>query len=177
VYELRSVSREDATFLQLQTGKDSGCEDVDLAILDQTSARAFSAVAKVRGCEVDLFLSGEEFRGLRENSGSGKKKITFAVLAAFYGPSQAANEVGHILSKARIYLQDPKRYRQGVSRYNNPHKLHFRDSTEIVVTHSTAPERRDQGQAVEELLKNLDHHIELRSEAPISTTVTTKLNR
>ena len=174
---MRSVSRDDATFLQLQTGKDSDCEDIDLAILDQTSARAFSAIVKVRGCEVDLFLSRKEFRGLRENSGSGKKKITFVESAAFYGPSQAADEVGHILSKARIYLQDPKRYRQGVSRYNNPHKLHFRNSTEIAVTHSTALERRDQGKAVEEILKNLDHHIELRSEAPISTTVTIKLNK
>jgi hypothetical protein len=94
----------------------------------------FSAIAKVRSCEVDLFLSGEEFRDLRENSRSDKKKITFVVSAAFYGRSQAANKVGHILSKARIYLQDPKNYRQGVSRYKNPHKLHFGDSTEIFIS-------------------------------------------
>jgi len=167
---VRSVSRDNATFLQLDS-------DVDVAVLDQATAHALSAVAEVSGCEVDLFLSGTEFRGLRNKFKSGDKKIQFVVSAEFYGPPQAADEVGRLLSKARLYLQDPIPHRQGVSRYDNPHRLNLGDPTDKITPKSDAPSLvNDNEQEFERILRNLDHNAELTSEAPTSAIVTTKLN-
>lgn len=168
---MRSVSRDNATFLQLDSAK-----EVDVAVLDQTTARALSAVAEISGCEVDLFLSGTEFRSLRNNFKSGKR-IQFAILAQFCGPPQAADEVGRILSKARLYLQDPIPHRQGVSRYDNPHRLNFGDSADTITPRPDAHSLlNDHEQEFETILRNLDHNAELTSETPTSAIVTAKLN-
>ncbi|KAK4163844.1 P-loop containing nucleoside triphosphate hydrolase protein [Cladorrhinum sp. PSN259] len=172
-YVLRPVSRENATFLQL----DSEVE-VDVAVLDQTTAHALSAVGKLLGCEVDLFVSGAEFRAFRNKFKSGEKKIQFGVSAVFYGPSEAADEVGRLLSKARLYLQDPTSHRDGVSGYDNPHRLKFGDSANMITQNTDVPlSVNDCVQEVETALKDLDHRTELRSEHPTSDIVTTKLNR
>ena len=172
-YELRSFSRDKATFLQLDSD-----EEVDFAVLDQTTAQTLSAVAKISGCEVDLFLTGAEFRELRRKFKPGEKKIQFEVSAVFYGPSEATQEVGQILSKSRLYLQDPARCRQGVSTYENPHRLSLGDSPSTNSLGTGAPSSlKDREEEVEEILKNLGHQAELRSDIPMGDMMKTKLNR
>ncbi|KAK4209644.1 P-loop containing nucleoside triphosphate hydrolase protein [Rhypophila decipiens] len=170
-YELRLVSRVNGTFLQF----DSGAE-VDIAVLDQTTAHALTAVGKVSGCEIDLLLPGTELRGLRSKFKTGTKKIEFVVSAVFYGPSEAVDEVGRLLCKARLYLQDPTYLRPGVSEYNNPHRLNLGDYSMIAPKADAPLAVNDCVQEVETILKNLGHHAELESDAATSGIVTTKLN-
>jgi SWI/SNF-related matrix-associated actin-dependent regulator of chromatin subfamily A3 len=177
-YELRPVSRDNATFLQIHS--DDPEESVDIAILDQTTAYALLALGQLsQRCEVDFSLSGTEFQGLRSKFKSGEKRIQLDVSAVFYGPSELADEVGKLLSKARLYLQDPTRLRPGISGYNNPHRLSFGDCVDMVTPLKTdAPlSMDDRIQEVETILKSLDHNAELRSEVPTSDIVRTKLNK
>ncbi|KAK1753777.1 P-loop containing nucleoside triphosphate hydrolase protein [Echria macrotheca] len=173
-YALSLSPRDRGTFLQLES------DELDVAVLDEATAQAFSALARVSGCEIDLFMSGAEFRSLRSKFKSGEKKTHFNVSAVIYGPPETREEVGRVLSNARLYLQDPTRYRQEVSRYDNPHRLELGDTSSILPTTSKSDSPllgNHYAEEIETILKNLDHSAELRSDARISSIVKTKLNR
>ncbi|KAK0718015.1 hypothetical protein B0T26DRAFT_310514 [Lasiosphaeria miniovina] len=114
-YELRPVSRDNVTFLQLDSDTEA-----DVAVLDQITAHALSAVSKVFGCQVDLFLSGTEFQNLRSKFKSGEKRSNLLLRLCFTGPRK---------QRARLDGFSPKP--DFIFRIRHTNAMEYRDTTTL----------------------------------------------
>ena len=121
----------------------------------------------------------QEFSALVEKSECGEKGIQFPINLVLHGPREARDEVGEILSKARLRLQHPSNRRPDVLGYSNPHVFGFGEPSETPTSHARViGESIDARREVEGILDgSLDHRQKLKLEAKISKLVNTPLRR
>jgi hypothetical protein len=170
VYYLDAVTRDNHIALQSTPG-------VDVAIVDKMTTNALWAIKKLPHTQFDYFVTNKDLGVATRKHKNGDKSIIFFLNVVLYGSLVARDDVGKILSSARLYLQNPSYGRTAASRYDNPHVLTFPETSKNHTPTPMLPTQTPENTLdVEKLLENLDHQGEL-VERPVSHIITSTLKR
>jgi hypothetical protein len=170
VHYLNAVKRDNHIALQNFPG-------VDVAIVDKMTTDALWAIEKLPDARFDYFVTNEDLGVAIRKHKNGNKSVIFFLNVVLYGSSVARDDVGKILSSARLCLQNPSYGRTAASRYDNPHVLKFPETDKnYTVTPMLPTQTLEDTLDVEKLLENLDHQDEL-VERPVSHIITSTLKR
>ncbi len=167
---LEAVKRDNHIALQSFPG-------VDVAVVDKMTTDALWAIMRLPNTRFDYFVMNKDLGVATRKHKNGEKSVIFFLNIVLYGYLVVRDDVGKILSNARLCLQNPSYGRIGVSTYDNPHILKFPETT---MNHTETPMSPNQTPEdtldVEKLLENLDHQDEL-VERPVSYIITSTLKR
>ena len=147
--------------------------DVDIAILDTTTAEVLRAIQELEDVQFECFVTADDIATALNQHKRGDKGVVFALHIIFYGPPGARAEISRALSRARLYLQHPSYTRLHYLRYDNPHVLRLASDSSTTVLPLLGLHKSPE---VETLLENLDHRQELK-QRDVSGIVTSSLDR
>jgi hypothetical protein len=148
-----------------------------VAIVDKMTTDAFWAIMKLPDTRFDYFITNEDLEVATRKHKNGDKSVVFFLNVVLYGSLVARDDVGKILSSARLCLQNPSYGRTAASRYDNPHVLTFPETGKNHTATPMLPTQTPEDTLdVEKLLENLDHQDEL-VERPVSHIITSTLKR
>lgn len=85
-------------------------------MLDVRTARSLNSLSTIEPVSFDVFLLPDDVPAQASASGDVKRKVAINV----YGFVDAAVEVGRLLSKGKLYLQQPDALDDSIG-YENPH--------------------------------------------------------
>lgn len=137
------------------------------AMLNKRTCHHLLQVEDGRSVRMQAFLTEA---GSEDEDEPRTLSSTFQVDVSIYGRENLANEVGHILDAAEVFLQRPIVGVEGL-KYYNPHYLHLQHSAEADLISENFWNANQPGQAVEEeagrehldfILNSLSHQSLLR---------------
>jgi hypothetical protein len=100
-----------------------GSTSVDsFAVLNEETTKVLQELSRSDSCQFDAFLSLEERDSLLDSKTKAERHVYFLIDIVLYGSRVIRDNVGEVLSDARIYLQHPCHQKPGTE-YDNPHFL------------------------------------------------------
>lgn len=93
-----------------------------LAVLNEATSKILQDISAMQGCYFKTYMADENWDDFLDNGNKPDKKLYSAVDIVLYGPPEARNTIGNLLSTARTYLQHPC-YQEANTSYDNPHVL------------------------------------------------------
>jgi SWI/SNF-related matrix-associated actin-dependent regulator of chromatin subfamily A3 len=101
-----------------------------LAVLNEATSKVLRDILALQGCYYKTYVAKEnldDFLNIREKT---DKKLYSVIDIVLYGPPEARDTIGKLLSTARTYLQHPC-YQEANTSYENPHVLKLTDSIPV----------------------------------------------
>jgi SWI/SNF-related matrix-associated actin-dependent regulator of chromatin subfamily A3 len=111
-----------------------------LAVLNEATSKVLQEFLAIQGSYFKSYIADENMDEFLNDREKTDKKFYSVIDIVLYGPPEARDRVGKLLSIARAYLQHPC-YQEANTSYDNPHILKFTtlDTTPQTFQTSTPP--------------------------------------
>jgi SWI/SNF-related matrix-associated actin-dependent regulator of chromatin subfamily A3 len=130
--------------------------------LNEATSKVLQEFSAIQGCFFKSYIADENMDEFLNNREKTDRKFYSVIDIVLYGPSEARDRVGKLLSIARTYLQHPC-YQEANTSYDNPHVLKFTNLDTTPRTFQTSTPPRPSTQIDSEMVDADEIHLEEES--------------